>query len=157
MISCKFLLWLRTVVQSVTRLRRKTEASVRSQFSPLCDLWWMKWQWDRFVSEYFVCRLSVSFHQCSVLIFSCMLLLTEGQTAEAWEPSRKLPPVHTLTAGSTRYLSTEDESKATISLNRISVSNCVTDYSPWRWPSRLETCRSFFTNKDCMYFGALVG
>jgi hypothetical protein len=29
--------------------------------------------------------LSVSFHQCSTLIFICMLLLAEGQTGEAWE------------------------------------------------------------------------
>jgi hypothetical protein len=30
---------------------------------------------------------AVSFHQCSTLIFSYMLLLPEGQAGEAWEPS----------------------------------------------------------------------
>jgi hypothetical protein len=32
---------------------------------------------------------SVSFHQCSILICIYTLLLAEGQTGEAWEPSRK--------------------------------------------------------------------
>jgi len=31
--------------------------------------------------------LSVSFHQCSILIFIYMLPLPKGQTGEAWEPS----------------------------------------------------------------------
>jgi hypothetical protein len=26
------------------------------------DLWWAKWYWDRFFSEYFGIRLPVSFH-----------------------------------------------------------------------------------------------
>jgi hypothetical protein len=33
--------------------------------------------------------LSVSFHQRSTLIFNYMLLLPEGQTDAAWEPSNK--------------------------------------------------------------------
>jgi hypothetical protein len=37
---------------------------------------------------------------------------------------------YTLTADSTRYLSTDDESKRIFSLNCISASNSVTDYSP---------------------------
>jgi hypothetical protein len=40
--------------------------------------------------------LSVSFHQCSSLIFIYMLLLPEGQRGEAWEPStsnRKLESI----------------------------------------------------------------
>jgi hypothetical protein len=32
--------------------------------------------------------LSVSFHQCSILIVICILLVPEGQTGEAWEPSK---------------------------------------------------------------------
>jgi hypothetical protein len=32
--------------------------------------------------------LSVSFHQCSTLVFIYMLLLPEGRTGEAWEPSK---------------------------------------------------------------------
>jgi hypothetical protein len=39
-----------------------------------------------FFSEYFGFRLSVSFHQCSILIFIYMLPLPEGQTGETWEP-----------------------------------------------------------------------
>jgi hypothetical protein len=30
------------------------------------DLWWTKWHWDRFFSEYFSFSLSISFHQCSI-------------------------------------------------------------------------------------------
>jgi hypothetical protein len=33
--------------------------------------------------------LCVSFHQCCTSIFNYMLLLPEGQTGEAWEPSKK--------------------------------------------------------------------
>jgi hypothetical protein len=53
------------------------------------DLWWTKWHWDRFFSEYFGFALSVSFHKCSTL-FIYMLLLPESQKGEkAWEPSTK--------------------------------------------------------------------
>jgi hypothetical protein len=54
---------------------------------------------------------------------------------------------YTLTAASTRYLTAEDESKGTFSLNCISAFNSVTDYSPWRWPSRVETCSRFLRIK----------
>jgi hypothetical protein len=30
------------------------------------DLWWTKWHWDKFFSEYFGFSLSVSFHWCSI-------------------------------------------------------------------------------------------
>jgi hypothetical protein len=30
------------------------------------DLWWTKWHWDRFFSEYFGFPLSVSLHRCSI-------------------------------------------------------------------------------------------
>jgi hypothetical protein len=30
------------------------------------DLWWTKWHWDRFFSEYFGFPLSISFHRCSI-------------------------------------------------------------------------------------------
>jgi hypothetical protein len=30
------------------------------------DLWWTKWHWDRFFSEYFGFPLSISFHRCCV-------------------------------------------------------------------------------------------
>jgi hypothetical protein len=32
------------------------------------DLWWTKWHWDRFFSEYFGFPLSISFHRCSIKI-----------------------------------------------------------------------------------------
>jgi fluoride ion exporter CrcB/FEX len=52
------------------------------------DLWWAKWHCDRFLSQYFAFPLSVSLHQCFVLIFILALLLSEGQAGEAWEPSK---------------------------------------------------------------------
>jgi hypothetical protein len=33
--------------------------------------------------------LSASFHQCSILSFILILILSEGQAGEAWEPSHK--------------------------------------------------------------------
>jgi hypothetical protein len=50
------------------------------------DLWWTKWHWDRFCSQYFAFPLSVSFHQCSILIFIHTLLLLARQVGKAWEP-----------------------------------------------------------------------
>jgi hypothetical protein len=42
--------------------------------------------------QYFRFALSVSFHQCSILIFIYMLLLPEAQTGETWKPSNKTMP-----------------------------------------------------------------
>jgi hypothetical protein len=56
------------------------------------------------------------------------------------------------TADSSRHLSTEDESKGTFSLNCISASNSVTDYYPWRWSSRVKTCRSFLRIKIYIFW-----
>ena len=39
------------------------------------NLWWKKWEWDRFFSKYFGFPLSVSFCQCSILIYSSILAL----------------------------------------------------------------------------------
>jgi hypothetical protein len=30
------------------------------------DLWWTKWHWNRFFSEYFGFPLSFPFHRCSI-------------------------------------------------------------------------------------------
>jgi hypothetical protein len=46
------------------------------------------WQWNKFFSEYFGFPLSLSCHQCSILIFNYMLRLPEGQMNEAWERSK---------------------------------------------------------------------
>jgi len=56
----------------------------------LWDLWWTEWHWDNFFFEYFLSSLLVWYHQFSILIFMYMymLVLPEGQTAEAWEPSK---------------------------------------------------------------------
>ena len=43
---------------------------------------------DWFVSQYFGFALSASFNKCCALIFINMFFLPEGQTGEAWEPSR---------------------------------------------------------------------
>ena len=51
------------------------------------DLCWTKWQWDRFCSEKFGFLLSLSFHQCAILILIYMMLLPGGKTGEAWESS----------------------------------------------------------------------
>ena len=48
-----------------------------------------EWHWGRFSSEYICFPMSVSFHQCSQLIFMCTVILPEGQTGKAWEPSKK--------------------------------------------------------------------
>jgi hypothetical protein len=51
-------------------------------------LWWAKWHWDRFFFPHYLgIPLSVSFRQCSILIY--MSLLAESQTGEGWEPSHK--------------------------------------------------------------------
>jgi hypothetical protein len=42
-----------------------------------------------FFSEYFNFSLSVSVHQRSTRIFILILLLSEGQAGEVWEPSDK--------------------------------------------------------------------
>jgi hypothetical protein len=33
----------------------------------MCHLWWIKWHWDRFLSQYLGFPLSISFHQCAIL------------------------------------------------------------------------------------------
>jgi hypothetical protein len=60
-----------------------------SEVKSMWGLWWGKWQWDRIFSEYVRFALSITFHQCSTLIFIYMLLLSKGQTGEAWKPSKK--------------------------------------------------------------------
>jgi hypothetical protein len=42
--------------------------------------------WQVLSSQYFRFPLSVSFHQCSILIFMYSLLLPEGEMGEAWKP-----------------------------------------------------------------------
>ena len=65
---------------------RRDPASIRGRC--MWDLWRTVWYSDRGISQNFCFPLSVSFHQCSTLIFICMLLLAEGQTRAAWEPPK---------------------------------------------------------------------
>ena len=51
-------------------------------------LWWTQWHWYKISSDYFGFALSVLFHQCSIFIFMCMVLLAGGQMIEACEPSK---------------------------------------------------------------------
>jgi hypothetical protein len=48
------------------------------------NVWWTKWWWNRFGSQYFGFLPSVSVHQCCISV----LLSAERQTAEAWETFR---------------------------------------------------------------------
>ena len=57
------------------------EPRVRSKDS-LCDIWLTKWHSDGFFSEYFGFFLSLSFHQCSILIFIHTLLLPHRPKGE---------------------------------------------------------------------------
>ena len=51
---------------------------------------WPKRLWDRLLPEDLDFPLFVSLpHQCSILIFTSVLVLSQGQEDEAWEPSNK--------------------------------------------------------------------
>jgi hypothetical protein len=61
-------------------------ASIPGQF--MYSQWWTKWQWDRFLSEYFDCPLSVSCYQylcihLSLMLYNCSpwLLLNNTHTS----------------------------------------------------------------------------
>jgi hypothetical protein len=43
----------RAMAQAVSRRPLTAEARVRSRIKSMWDLWWTKWQWDRFFPEYF--------------------------------------------------------------------------------------------------------
>ena len=68
---------VRTIWKNVPVSHRGGVASVLSQ--SMCDLWWQRCTGTGFWSI-----LSISFHQCSILIF----VLPERQTSEDWEPSQ---------------------------------------------------------------------
>jgi hypothetical protein len=54
------------MAQAISRHPLTAEARVRSWGQSMWDLWWTKWHWDRFFSEYFSFPLSISFQQCSI-------------------------------------------------------------------------------------------
>jgi len=64
------------------------EAKVRSQVQGMLGLWWTKWHCDWCLTQHFGLHLSASYHQCSIhIIIICILtlLLSEGQSGEAWK------------------------------------------------------------------------
>jgi hypothetical protein len=61
------------------------EVRLRYRTSP-CGI---KWHRYRFLSQYFGHPLSVSQHQCAILVFILILLLSERQAGKGWEPSDK--------------------------------------------------------------------
>jgi hypothetical protein len=63
-----------------------------------------KWHWNRYLSVYFGFLLLVLLHQCSLLIFICMLLLP-GQTGEAWKASQKQSAFENRGALDSKFLS----------------------------------------------------
>jgi len=67
---------------AVSRCPRTVRTEVRSGASPVCGLWWKKWQRDSFFfpPDCFGFRLSVSFHQCYLFTYIHMLVFPEGQT-----------------------------------------------------------------------------
>ena len=65
--------------------RRLSTCSIPVQC--MWDLWWKKWHWYSFISAYIGFALPILFQQCSMITFIYMLLLPEGQTGEAWEPT----------------------------------------------------------------------
>jgi hypothetical protein len=67
--------------------RRRGSGSITAQ--SMRDRRWTKWQWDTFLSEYFSFPPSLSFHQCFVFIFICMLPLPEGQTGQLEDLPKK--------------------------------------------------------------------
>jgi hypothetical protein len=57
----------RAVVQVVSRWAVTAEGGPRSiPGRSMWDLWWTKWHWDKFFSEYFGFSVSISFHRCSI-------------------------------------------------------------------------------------------
>jgi hypothetical protein len=67
--------WLKRLVAGLPP-RGPVSRPVRSMW----DLWWSKWHWGRFFSEFFGFPLSISFRHCSTLInhrpMRCVIALT---------------------------------------------------------------------------------
>ena len=75
----------RFTAQYELNLLIKTQVSWRPCLTPghlMWHLWWTKWQWGKFFSEYFGFLLYISFHHCSIQIFIYMFL-PKGRTWEA--------------------------------------------------------------------------
>jgi hypothetical protein len=75
----------RAVAQVVTSLLVNSRAQGRFQVSS-CETYDKKVTLGQIVFEYSRYPLWVSCHPCSILIFICMLPLSEAQTDEYWQP-----------------------------------------------------------------------
>jgi hypothetical protein len=58
------------------------------------DLWWAKCQFERFSSKYLGFPLSVSFHQCSILIYSSTTNITANDTHQSKAGTTAHSPIH---------------------------------------------------------------
>ena len=67
----------RAMAQAVSCRPPTAEARVRSRGQSIWDLWWAKWHWDRFFSEYFGFPLSLLFHRCSITKKKLIIFITE--------------------------------------------------------------------------------
>ena len=65
----------RAMAQAVIRRPLKREGPGSIPGHSVCVLWWTAWLFYRFFSRYFGFTLSLSFHQCSILIFTYVLHL----------------------------------------------------------------------------------
>ena len=113
-------------VLAVNHRSLTTENRVQSQFSP-CNICGGKCStgWD-FSPGTAIFLLSLSFHQCSTFISIYSLLLPEGQTGEAWEPSKK------------QFSSRKPRSlgqKCTFTYSSVTVFGCVENDNKWTWKS----------------------
>jgi hypothetical protein len=68
--------WISEQTVIISLYRINWLAWVRSQVIS-CHLWWSRWHWDRFFSQYFCFPLSVTFYQCCIIIVYTFLLPEE--------------------------------------------------------------------------------
>ena len=51
---------------------------------PMWDVWWIKWQWGRFLCKYLGVTLSASFHQCSIPSLSLYHWYRMDKCSQRW-------------------------------------------------------------------------
>ena len=74
----------RILAQGVSRRCLTTEDRDRS-WACQCEIYGGGCGWDIFIPRHFYFSLTESFHQCSILIFTYVLLLPNRQKAKTWE------------------------------------------------------------------------
>jgi len=130
---------------------------------------WTKWHWDRLFSDYLGLPLSISLHQCSVIIFFYTLLLPNGQTGKAlseigqrWVHKYlhcRLYKVHKTaqTSSELRYWTL-----MSYSCIRCAISSCLSSFTahtktrvtddPANWLNRKPFCIQQFPHRDSNNF-----